>query len=134
MAKEFSQGQTAEAGGGLGWFSLSELAPELQSAVSKQSLGKAGDVVESTLGFHIILVSEKKIEANEDLYRLSQIFVPKSLFSDWLTEEMRAMRIFIWSPEYRYNAQEARGEFQSEEMRNFEKKIIEERSGDAVFF
>lgn len=134
VAKEFSQGETAAAGGELGWFGLGELAPELESAVSEQAVGKPGNVVESALGFHIILINEKKKEKSEDLYHLSQIFVRKTLFSDWLTEEMRAMSIYIWSPDYRFDSEEARIEFQSEEMRAFEKKILEERNGDPVFF
>lgn len=133
-AKEFSEGETATEGGELGWFSLGELAPELQSAVSSQAIGKPGKTVESPLGFHIILVNEKKTENNEVLYRLSQIFTKKSLFADWLSEQMGEMAIYVWSPDYRFNAEEARVEFQSEEMRAFEKKILEEGSGDAIFF
>lgn len=132
-AKEFSEGETAGEGGSLGWFSLSELAPELQNAVSSQAVGQAGEVVESSLGFHIVLVNEKKTEQDEDLYRLSQIFTPKMLFSDWLSAEMRNLAIFVWSPDYRYNAALAQVEFQSPEMRDFEKKIREEKNGDAVF-
>ena len=134
VAQEFSEGQTAKEGGSLGWFALVDLAPELQKPVALQKVGVPGDVVESALGFHIVLVEEVKKENGRDLYRLKQIFTRKELFADWLTEKMKGLGIRVWAPEYRLNRDDVRVEFKDERMKQFEKELLEKTSGDAMFF
>jgi hypothetical protein len=133
-AKQYSEGQTAVDGGELGWFTLSDLAPELRAPVSAQKVGVPGDVTESSLGFHIVLLEEKKKDSGKDLYRLRQIFTKKETFADWLTAQMKTLSITVFSPEYVWNAEEARAEFKSEDMRNFEKDLLNKSDGDALFF
>ena len=133
-AKEYSEGRTAADGGDLGWFTLSDLAPELRTPVSAQKTAVAGDVIESGLGFHIVLVEEKKKESGKDLYRLRQIFTRKEMFADWLTARMKELPIFVLSPEYAWNADLARVEFKSQELRDFEKELLDKSDGDALFF
>jgi parvulin-like peptidyl-prolyl isomerase len=134
VAQQYSEGQTATDGGNLGWFTLSDLAPELRVPVAAQKIGVPGDVVESTLGFHIVMVEEKKKDAGKDLYRLRQIFTKKETFADWLTAQMKNLPILILSPEYVWNVDEARAEFKSQELRDLEKNIFDKTSGDALFF
>ncbi len=134
VAKKYSEGKTADEGGELGWYRLGDLTPELQKAVAAQKSGVAGDVVESDLGFHIVLVEEVKKEQDTSLYRLRQIFMKKTMFADWLSEKMRQVSIFILSPEYRWNADEARAEFRDKQMIEFEKELFEKAQGDASFF
>jgi parvulin-like peptidyl-prolyl isomerase len=43
-----------QAGGSLGWFSQGMMAPEIDKAVFSMDVGQVSDVVESTLGFHLI--------------------------------------------------------------------------------
>jgi len=43
-----------QAGGSLGWFSQGMMAPEIDKAVFSMEVGQVSDVVESTLGFHLI--------------------------------------------------------------------------------
>lgn len=133
-AKKYSEGQTAAEGGELGWFRLTDLTPALQKAVSAQKTAVAGDVVESDLGFHIVLIEETKKEKDMELYRLRQIFVKKAAFADWLSEKMKRMSIRVLSPEYRWNADEARAEFRDRQMIEFEKQLFEKAQGDASFF
>lgn len=131
---EFSEGQTAKEGGSLGWFALLDLAPELRKPVALQKVGVPGDVLESALGFHIILVEEVKKESGRDLYQLKQIFTRKELFADWLTEKMKGLGIRVLAPEYRLNRDDVRVEFKDERMKQFEKELLEKTSGDAMFF
>lgn len=133
-AKRYSEGNTAKEGGALGWFALEDLALELRPAVAAQKIGVPGDVVESGLGFHIILVEEIKKEDQKQLYRLSQIFARKVTFADWLALKIRGLSILVLSPEYRWNAEEARVEFKKQEFRDFEKTLLEKADGDAAFF
>lgn len=134
VAKKHSEGQTAEKGGELGWFTLSDLAPELRSPVALQKIGVPGSVVESSLGFHIILVEEVKKEKDGQLYRIRQIFVRKNTFADWLSQEMRDMSILVLDPLYRFDPETARIEFRDEAWRQYEEELFKKMSGDAAFF
>ena len=134
VARIYSEGNTAGNGGALGWFTLENLAFELREPVAKQTIGVPGDVIESELGFHIILVEEIKMEDQQKLYRLSQIFTRKVVFADWLTERMREFSIVVLSPEYRWNKAEARVEFKQQEMRDFEKELFETANEETSFF
>ncbi len=133
VAKQYSQGNTKDSGGDLGWFQVSDLAPELQIAVPSQTVGAPSAIVESEMGFHIILVEEVKKEDGKDLYRLKQIFTKKKLFVDWLADKMKAMHVFVLSPDYRWNQDEARIEFKSESMRMYEDELYKNAEGDALF-
>ncbi|OGI22461.1 MAG: hypothetical protein A2808_03095 [Candidatus Moranbacteria bacterium RIFCSPHIGHO2_01_FULL_55_24] len=134
VAIEYSDGQTKEKGGELGWFQISDLTPELQKPVSIQKVGAPGSIIESALGYHIVIIEETKSEDGEMFYRLSQVFARKATFADWMTEKMKGVSIFVLSPEYRWNAEEARAEFRRQEMREFEEEVYKNTNGDALFF
>lgn len=133
-AKQYSDGRTAKDGGELGWFAPEDLAMELRQSVALQKIGVPGDVVESGLGFHILLIEEIKKEDNRQLYRLRQIFTRKTTFADFLSEKMRGLSVLILSSQYQWNKAEARVEFRKQELRDFEKNLFEKTDGDAAFF
>ena len=133
VVKQYSQGQTADAGGDLGWFTLEDLAPELRSPVTLQKVGVPSNVIESSLGFHIILVEEVKKEGNKQLYRIKQIFARKETFADWLSEKMRTMPLWVFDPDYRFDAATARIEFRDPEWQKFEEELYKKASGDPSF-
>ncbi len=115
------------------WVSLGDVAKELRTAVATQKIGVPGDVVESSLGFHILLVEEIK-EESETLYRISQIFSRKTTFADWLSQKMTDMSIIVLSPEYYFDAEKKRVEFRAESWRKFEEELYKNMSGDPSFF
>jgi parvulin-like peptidyl-prolyl isomerase len=133
VAKQYSEGSTKNDGGSLGWFQVADLAPELQAAIPSQVIGAPSAVVESDLGYHIVMVEEMKKEDGKDLYRLKQIFTKKKLFVDWLADKMKAMHVYVLSPEYRWNQDEARIEFKSENLRMYEEELYKNAEGDALF-
>lgn len=133
VVKQYSDGQTAQSGGDLGWFSIEDLAPELRSPVLFQKVGVPGDVIESSLGYHIILVEEVKKEKDKQLYRIKQIFARKETFADWLSGEMRALPIWVLSPEYRFDQDAARVEFKDPEWQKFEEELFKKATGDPSF-
>ena len=131
---QYSDGQTKEKGGDLGWFALEDLAPELRSAVATQKVGVSGNVTESSLGFHIIYIKELREEKGGRLYRISQVFARKNTFGDWLSQEMRGLSIVPLDPLYRFDRDTARVEFRDEMWRNYEEELIKKSPGDASFF
>ena len=122
----YSEGRTKSEGGELGWFLLKNLSKALQTPVAKQKVGVAGDVLESEIGFHIIIVEETRQEGGQALYRLKQIFVKKKTAADWLVERMRASPPIILSREYIWDTENAQIGFRREEMKQFERKLLEE--------
>jgi peptidyl-prolyl cis-trans isomerase SurA len=59
MAKQFSQGPNAENGGDCGAFNEGELLPELDKAAFTLQVGEVSQVIETSVGFHIIKVLER---------------------------------------------------------------------------
>ncbi len=130
VARKYSEGETRANGGDLGWFRLEDLAPELRSPVDNAKLGVPTGIVESPLGYHILLVEDTKLENEVRQYHIRQIFMRKLSFADWLTEQMKQLPISVISDEYEWRRDEARIEFRSEEMRAFEKKLRESSEAD----
>ena len=58
MAKRYSQGPGAEAGGDLGFFSKGELEPVLEAAVEALKPGQVSPDIETTRGIHLIKLNE----------------------------------------------------------------------------
>ena len=60
-AKEFSEDpKTFDKGGDLGFMMKNQTLPEISSAMVKLKVGEISSVIESSLGFHIIQLTEKK--------------------------------------------------------------------------
>ena len=61
IAKEFSEdADTSEKGGDLGYISKGQTLPEISSAMVKLNVGGTSSVIESSLGFHVIHLNNKK--------------------------------------------------------------------------
>lgn len=131
VASELSEGRTAVNGGNMGWFAYDDLDTALQSAARSQKTGVAGDVLESGLGFHIMLVNGRKTENGKELVDLSQVFVRKQTFGDWLTERLKELPVLVMAPEYEWNRDTAQVEFRDPELRQFETNLLQNSEGDA---
>lgn len=131
VSRELSDGHTAVDGGDMGWFSYDQLVEPLREPARTQATGTPGDIVESPLGFHILLVNERKTEGAEELANLSQIFVAKPTFGDWLTERMREMDVRVLDPTYEWDRETATVRFRDERLRQLERDILERSEGDA---
>jgi len=55
VGKRYSDGPTGQRGGDLGWFQRGQMVPAFEEASFSLEPGKITDVIESPLGFHIIL-------------------------------------------------------------------------------
>lgn len=130
VARKYSEGETRIQGGDLGWFRLEDLAPELRSPVDNAKLNVPTGIVESPLGYHILIVEDTKLEDEVRQYRIRQIFTRKISFADWLAGQMKQLPVSVISDEYEWRRDEARVEFRSEEMRAFEKQLRENAEND----
>lgn len=130
VARIYSEGETKDAGGNLGWYILEDLSPELRSSVDNAKLGVATGAIESELGYHIMLVKETKMDNEVRSYHLSQIFTRKVSFGNWLADKMRTMQINVLSSEYEWKPGDARIEFRSEELRRFEEEAYKKAEND----
>lgn len=64
IANRYSEDEnTNTSGGALGYFSRGELVAEFEDAAYKLNIGEISDIVETTYGFHIIKVTDKKPES-----------------------------------------------------------------------
>lgn len=133
VARKYSEGSTGAAGGSLGWFQITDVAPELQETVKATPVGKVTPIMESSLGYHIVLVEETKADGDVMLYRLSQVFVKKMSFSAWLTEQMQGLSVYVWSPFYRWNHERAQVDFRDEAWQQYEQSVYENSTQDALF-
>lgn len=65
LASEFSEGPAAAKGGRLGTFKRGSLLEEIENAAYKQPLGEAGKVIKTSLGYHMIMITNRTGK-NED--------------------------------------------------------------------
>lgn len=128
--KKFSEGESKEKGGELGWVDIEFLVPELQDIARTQSVGSTGSIVESSLGFHILFLSERKTEGEKTSALIRQIFVRKPSFPDWLAEKKRENSVFVLSRRYFWESAMGAALFRDESLRTFEKKALERAEGD----
>jgi parvulin-like peptidyl-prolyl isomerase len=131
VAKKYSKGSTAQDGGELGWYKKNQLIYEISDTTFSLEKGKRSEILESPLGFHIVELEDKKTENGEDLVKIRQIFVPKKTFAEFLTEEMKKIKIIIPIRDYVWNEETQMLEFKNEDMKKFEQELINNSQGDA---
>lgn len=59
-AKEYSEGPYAKDGGNMPFFGKGELMKELEDAIRTMEVGQKSGIIESALGYHIIVLKAKK--------------------------------------------------------------------------
>lgn len=131
VAKNRSEGESGSSGGDLGWFTKKQILSDIVEKVFSQKIGERSEILESSLGFHIIRVEEKKNENGDEMIKLRQIFVRKKDFGDWLTEQKKNFNILVPEPGLRWNKNEGRLDFEKEEMQKYEEQVKENPTGDA---
>jgi len=135
VAKEFSDGQSASSGGDLGWFTYKQIVPEVAEKVFSMEKGKISEVIQSQLGFHIVMLEDKKEESGSQKVKIKQIFFRAPSFADWFLKEGKKIPVKIFLADYFWNQEKMRLEFKNEELKKFEENLMENSQGDAsVFF
>jgi hypothetical protein len=131
VAQKYSDGSSASQGGELGWFKKDQLAPEVAEVAFSLKNNEVSDIIESSLGYHIIELEDKKINGTDETVKLRQIFARKIMFADWLGDQMKAMKIFIPLKDYYWDKNQALVNFTSDEMKQFESNLNDNSQGDA---
>ncbi len=131
VANLYSDGSSKGKGGELGWVKKAQLLPELQVALFSKEAFKNDTVVESSIGFHIVEIENKKKDGGEDVLQLRQIFVAKYAFADWLVEQMKKMSIILPLNEFRWKSSEGVIEFKDGALNEFERQARQQTKGDA---
>ena len=130
-ARAYSQGDSADEGGEIGWVTKEQLLPEIAERIfSADYVGGTSDVIASSLGYHIVRVEENKKEDGVDMVRIRQVFVRRNTFADWLGEEMKRMKFNILMYGYKWDDQAAVVVFDDEDMNNFQKEAYDNPDGD----
>ena len=127
---KYSEGDSAKNRGDVGWFGAQDMLPEIAQAAFNLDKGKTSDIIESSVGYHIIQIIDKKTEDNEDKVHIKQIFVRTPSFPDWLTEKENGTRIYIPGRELYWDKGEGDVDFRDSAMKQFEQKMKDDPNGD----
>ncbi len=130
VAQKYSEGESAKSDGELGWFNSSEMLPEIAQAVFNLKKGDRSDIITSSLGYHIVLVEDKKTENGVDRVQLKQIFVRTNNFSDWLDSYVKNFDIHILSRDMYWNKSDGQVEFKNSDLKDFESNLEKNSPGD----
>lgn len=131
VVRDYSVGASKENRGELGWVKRDQLLPELQAVLFGQKSFDKNSIIESSIGFHIIEITNKKKENNEDMLQIRQIFIAKNTFADWLNDQKKDLSVWIPLSGFSWNNSTASVDFRSKEMQEFEKTERAKSVGDA---
>lgn len=130
VVKSYSEGESVQNEGELGWFSADQMLSEISQIVFKLNKGQTSEIIESPIGYHIIRVEDKKTQNNVDMVRVSQIIVRTKTFGQWLGEAEENISINIWIKGLRWNKENSRAEFKDGELRDFENNLDKNSPND----
>jgi len=129
-AKKYSEGESAENGGSLGWFGADQMLEEVALAVINLEKGKTSEIIESPIGYHIVKVTDRKMEDDRSMFQISQIFIRTKPFAEYLAEMEKNRKIFIPLRDFRWNNESGTIEFEKSEMKEFEENLLKNVSND----
>lgn len=86
IARQFSQGTTAAAGGDIGWVQSGQMAEELEAKLEAMAPQTYSDPIRSVGGYYILALRDRRVIAKVDpgdtTYNLSQLVIPLSASAD----------------------------------------------------
>jgi len=126
VARKYSEGSTANAGGMMGWFSEGQLQDEIGKQIFSMEKGVHTDIIETPLGLHIVQVNDISQKDDKKMVHVSQIVMRKKTFADFLNEQISNMNVKVFMPQYKWSVNEALIVFADDSMAQFEKITIEE--------
>jgi len=133
VAKAYSEGESAGSGGYVGWFSKNEMLSEISSAAFSMKKGDVSDILESSLGYHIIKIENRRTMNGEDQVEIRQIFVRTKSFADWLLEQEKNIKVYIPFKGLYWDKENGEVAFSNSELEKLEETMLQEDYGDASF-
>jgi parvulin-like peptidyl-prolyl isomerase len=131
VAKEYSEGESAKNGGDLGWFSAEQMLPQLSVVAFTLAKGEMSDTIESALGYHVIILDDKKTGDGVEKIKIRQIFVKTENFGEWLAKQEKNIKIFIPLKDFSWNTEIGEVELKEKDMQFFEQNLDKNSVGDA---
>lgn len=131
VAEKYSEGESAKNGGDLGWFGAEQMLPEISEVAFSLEKGKTSKIIESSIGYHIIKINDKKTQEDKEMVKVSQIFVRSVSFGDWLAQQEKGMRIFVPAKYYYWDKNTLQVEFNDADLKSFEENL-EKNSPDDI--
>ncbi|NTU66758.1 MAG: hypothetical protein HGB08_02415 [Candidatus Moranbacteria bacterium] len=122
-AKEYSEGESAQNGGDLGWFTADQMLPEISKTVFLLNKGEKSGIIESGLGFHIVLLEDKSTQDGVDKVKLKQVFVRAKNLPEWLTEKEKDLKVNVLLKGAYWNNETGGVDFKDRQLKNFEENL-----------
>lgn len=95
VAKAVSEGPTAADGGDLGWFTGTNLLPELARAVAKMQVGEISGPIETDNGVHIVWLEDAKLKEPAG-FEAARAQIYQKLYQEEVEHQMK-----VWVDELR---------------------------------
>lgn len=144
IVKKYSEGDSAQAGGELGWFRKEQLVPEVAEQAFSLKAGTISDVIQSSLGYHIIEVQELRDAAEgitqenaaagqenkKQEVKIRQIFVRDGGFLSWLEEQKKQIKVTMLLHNYRWDQTAGKVVFREQSMNIKEDELRLKSQGD----
>ncbi len=97
LAKEYSEDpSTANRGGDLGWFGRGKMVKEFEDAAFSLKKGEISGIVETSYGYHIIKVLDRRGTGDKEEVRAAHILIRRMSFNKWLEEERENKKIVYY--------------------------------------
>lgn len=91
LASEYSEGPAAPKGGRLGTFKRGSLRREIEEVAYKLPLGEASDVIETDLGYHMIMVTNRTGKDEESLTPEAEEKIKGQLYNEKLKAAVKKL-------------------------------------------
>ena len=88
LAKEYSDGPNAADGGLMGYVKKGDLMPQIEEIVFNLKDGENTNIIQSSLGYHIFKVEERKLRRTRDLPEVRQE-IEEYLYRDKANQKLR---------------------------------------------
>ncbi len=124
LAKQYSEGATAENGGVMGWFESRQLQDTIGDTITKMEVDTYSDVIETPLALHIVYLNDvHENDKGDKLYLVSHIIVKKQTFAAFLAEHMKQMHVREFLPLFVWNKGRGQFDFADTSLADFEVKM-----------
>ncbi len=130
VAKKYSEGETAENGGSIGWFKKEYLSKKIAEKAYSMQPGEFSEVIKSSLGSHIIYLEEIKEKNNVKEVKLKQIFTQEGSFLNWLNTRKKEYSIRTFLKDYYWDKKELKIKFSNQLLEENETILRSNSNGD----
>ncbi|HLN18778.1 MAG TPA: peptidylprolyl isomerase [Patescibacteria group bacterium] len=130
IVAKYSEGDSVKDRGDLGWYSINDMLPEIAQAITNLEKGKNSDIIESSIGYHIVRIEEKKTENDVEKFHIRQIFIRIPSFAQWLSKHEKEVRITIPLKGYVWDKNIGEVQFTDPNMKAFEDNLQKNSADD----